>query len=179
MRTTLVISSLFAFAAAQSAAETTSPTTTSVEALNPTPDALDLEGIRNIPEPTFTVVEGLEEFDVPYETETAIATAAAEVTESPLSVFPAVTTVAINAAASTDAPAKRGMDVPIIEKRTACAAEATIDNTYGVNVSSYSAFKADPIIASVANAAPTPQGYFQNFKNLAGASSACKWMFLL
>nr|POF02218.1 hypothetical protein CFP56_65483 [Quercus suber] len=98
---------------------------------------------------------------------------------------PAVTAVPINAAgedsdesddgsnspSATDVAAKRDLD-----RRTACAPQATISNYYKVNVDSYSSFKADSTIASVALAAPTPSGYFANFKNAVGANSAYSYL---
>lgn len=176
MRSFFILSALSALAAAQ-----TSTTSTDILDIIPTPDALDLEGIRNAPEPTYTVVDGLMSQDIEYVSATAIATVTADIAETPLSVFPAVTSIAINAAgeddssATTTAAVDKRAAATGIERRAACATQATIPNYYSVNVASYSAFKADPVIASVASAAPTPQGYYQNFKNLGGASSACKY----
>lgn len=175
MRSYLVLSVLAVLAAAQTS-------TTDVPAdVVPTPDALDVEGLRDLPDPTYTIIDGLMSQDVPYATATAIATVSAEISESPLSVFPAVTSIAINAAGEDDAAAtatatveKRGDGSPL-ERRAACATQPTIPNYYNVDVSSYSNFRADSAIASVASAAPTPAGYFQNFKNLQGASNACEY----
>lgn len=96
---------------------------------------------------------------------------------------PAATDVPINSAGEDDSDldskrdvnAKRDLDGNL-ERRSACAAQATMPNYYSVNVDSYSAFKADPTIASVANAAPTPSGYFQTVKNAAGANSAYAYL---
>lgn len=180
--------------AALAVAQTSTTTFSSIPAdVVPTPDALDIEALRDIPDPTYTTIDGLMSQDVEFNTAIAVATISADVAATPLSVFPAVPTVAINAAGddddsdttSTDPSddvissgptatatlAERDADGFLL-RRTACAAQATIANYYGVNVTSYSAFKADPIIASVASAAATPAGYFQNFVNLPGANSA-------
>jgi hypothetical protein len=45
-----------------------------------------------------------------------------------------------------------------------------------VNVDNYSAFTADPTVSSVAASAPTPSGYFNNFKNAGGSSSAYAYL---
>lgn len=167
--------------AALAAAQTT--TTSSLpDDVVPTPDALDLDALRDIPDPTYTVVDGLLSQDIPYATATAVAAVSAEIDEIPLSVFPAVPTIAINAAGDDDATATSAATAtaalaerdasPVLGRRTACATQATIPNYYGVDVSSYSAFKADSSIASVAKSASVPAGYFQSFQNLAGASSA-------
>ncbi|KAF1356711.1 hypothetical protein BDV97DRAFT_394603 [Delphinella strobiligena] len=182
--------------AALAVAQTSTTTSSSVPAdVVPTPDALDIEALRDIPDPTYTTIDELMSQDVDFNTATAVATISAEVAATPRSVFPAVPTIAINAAGdgagsgttSTDPSddvissgptatatatlAERDGD-GLLLRRTACAAQATIANYYGVNVTSYSTFKADPIIASVASAAATPAGYFQNFVNLPGANSA-------
>lgn len=118
MRSTFILSAVFALATAQSTSNTAPTTTEDVQATNPTPDALDLEGIRDVPEPTYAVVDGLMDFDVPYESEIAMATASAEVIESPLTLFPAATTVPMNAggenagATATNAAVKRGIVYP-------------------------------------------------------------------
>lgn len=177
MRSLLLLQAFVAVVKAQSA----TPTSTGIPAdAVATPDALDIEAIRDIPEPTYTIVDGLMSQDIEYAISTALESVVADITESPLSVFPAVTGVPINAAgldsSTTDIPeamTKRA-DHSSLERRAACAAQATIPNYYGVDVSSYASFKSDSKIASVANAASTPQGYFQSFKNAPGASSACK-----
>lgn len=94
---------------------------------------------------------------------------------------PAATVVPINAAGESDqtaasatttnTPSKRGVNA-----RAACAPQATISNFYNVNVDSYSAFVADPTIASIAKSAPTPSGYFNTFTNSAGSSSAYAYL---
>ncbi|KAF4543528.1 Carbohydrate-binding protein [Lasiodiplodia theobromae] len=175
MRSFIVLPALAALGASQS-------TTTDIPAdVNPTPDALDLDFLRGAAVPTYTTVEGVSSQEVPYATATAIAAVESDLSETPLSVFPAVTTVAINAAGESEATAtatatadKRGVEV--FEKRTACAPQATISNYYDIDVSTYDKFKADAKIASVANAAATPQGYFQNFKNNDGANSAYAYL---
>lgn len=151
----------------------------------PTPDSLPLDFLRDIPAPTYTTIEGVLSQDVPYATATAIESAAADVSETPLSVFPAVTTVPINAAGESDAaatgtPSKRGAAAAAaaaLERRAACDSQATIANYYDVDVSSYASFKADTKIAQVANDAATPSGYFSNFKNKQAANSACTSFF--
>ena len=151
-----------------------------------TPDALPIDELRTVDVSTYTSTLGLFSDISSYRTATAVASASIEQSESPLSVFPAVISVIINAAGedddsndasatatatATDSPDKRDL-----ERRTACAAQAKISNYYSVNDSSRSAFKADPIISSVALAAPTPSGYFNNFKNQPGAISAYAYL---
>ncbi|KAH0276864.1 hypothetical protein KCU91_g3576, partial [Aureobasidium melanogenum] len=147
----------------------------------PTPDAVPVDFLRDVEVPTYTITPGLDSDIIYYASETAIQAAAAQQTESPLSVFPAATVVPINAAGESDqdlasatttgAPSKRGLDA-----RSACAPQATISNFYNVNVDSFSAFVADPTIASVASAAPAPSGYFNTFTNAQGASSAYAYL---
>ncbi|KAG9858240.1 hypothetical protein KCU98_g1048, partial [Aureobasidium melanogenum] len=147
----------------------------------PTPDAIPVDFLRDVEVPTYTITPGLDSDIIYYASETAIQAAAAQQTESPLSVFPAATVVPINAAGesdqetasatTTDAPAKRG-----INARTACAPQATISNFYNVSVDSFGAFVADSTIASIASAAPTPSGYFKTFTNAAGSSSAYAYL---
>lgn len=55
---------------------------------DPTPDALPLEDLRDIPVPTYTVATGVLEQNIPYATESAVAVVASEVAATPLSVFP-------------------------------------------------------------------------------------------
>ncbi|KAH0378942.1 hypothetical protein KCU92_g8453, partial [Aureobasidium melanogenum] len=147
----------------------------------PTPDAVPVDFLRDVEVPTYTINPGLDSDIIYYASETAIQAAAAQQTESPLSVFPAATAIPINAAGesdqesasttTTDAPSKRG-----INARSACASQATISNFYNVNVDSYSAFVADSTIASVASAAPAPSGYFSTFTNARGSSSAYAYL---
>ncbi|KAI4723998.1 hypothetical protein E4T49_08281 [Aureobasidium sp. EXF-10728] len=147
----------------------------------PTPDAVPVDFLRDVDVPVYTVTPGLDSDIIYYASETAIQAASAQQTESPLSVFPAVTAVPINAAGESDqteasatttsAPSKRG-----IQARVACAPQATISNYYNVNVDSFSAFAADATIASAASSAPSPSGYFNTFTNAAGASSAYAYL---
>lgn len=183
------------YEATESAAETVAETVTTPSVPvkttipeNP-PDALDFKGLREIPEPvTAEEVEipGLEEFDVPYDLPTAIESVIAEQTESPLSVFPVATVlpdasdiaaVAINAGGN-DALVKRehAHAKRELAPRAACDPQATIPNVYNVDVSSYSKFKNDATIASVASSATAPLGYFEAFKNLKGANSAYAYL---
>ncbi|KKY20496.1 putative carbohydrate-bindinglike protein [Diplodia seriata] len=175
MHSALLLPLLAGLAASQS-------TTSDVPAAaNQTPDALDLDFLRDIPAPTYTTIEGVLSQDVPYATQTAIQSAAAEVAETPLSVFPAVTTVPINAAGESDAaatgtPSKRDVFAAPVEKRNACDSQAVISNFYDVDVSSVAAFKSSTKIAQVANDAVTPSGYFANFKNKQAANSAYAYL---
>ncbi|KAK4541626.1 hypothetical protein LTR36_007770 [Oleoguttula mirabilis] len=172
-----IVSALAALATAQNSTITSSVSYDPVA----TPDTLPIDDLRDFEVPTYTSIQGLSSQNVAYATSTAIASASIEQSESPLSVFPAVTSVAINAAgdsnddssvpSATDAVEKRALS-----KRTACAPQATMSNFYNVNVNNYSAFKADATISSVANAAATPSGYFQNFQNLPGASNAYAYL---
>lgn len=169
---------LVALAAAQDITNSASPDPI------PTPDALPLADLQTVSVPTYTEIPGLSSQAVPYATRTAIVSASVEQSETPLSVFPAVTDVPINAAgeddlvfvspspsASADSVEKRDL-----LKRTACEPQATIPNYYGVNVDTHSAFQSDAAIASAASSAPVPAGYSQNFANLQGASSAYAYM---
>ncbi|KAF2722470.1 hypothetical protein K431DRAFT_221934 [Polychaeton citri CBS 116435] len=144
-----------------------------------TPDALPLSDLRDVDIPTYTAPEGLWSYDVPYTPSTAIASASASQSQDPLSTFPAQTDAPINSAGEddSDAPAKRA--IPFgqpLERRKACDPQPTVPNYYSVNVDSYSAFKADPTISSVASSATNPSGYFSNFKNLPGASNAYAYL---
>nr|POF15324.1 hypothetical protein CFP56_42213 [Quercus suber] len=149
----------------------------------PTPDALPLDDLRNVEVPTYTSIAGLTAEIISYATATAVAAASEEQSETPFTVFPAVTAVPINAAGEesdnddSDGPTPTETAVKRdIDRRSACDPQATISNYYKVNVDSYSSFKADATIASVALAAPTPSGYFANFKNAAGANSAYSYL---
>jgi hypothetical protein len=171
LRLAALVPAFAALIAAQSVTITDGVTYSAV----PTPDALPLEDLRDLPPPTFTSHAGLDSEIIAYATATAIQAAVADQTENPLSVYPAVTAVPINGAGEDDddlvKPSKRGLEV-----RSACDPQATIANYYNVNVDSYSAFKADATISSVAVAAPTPSGYTQNFQNLGGASNALGYL---
>lgn len=151
--------------------------------VNPTPDALPLDFLANVEIPTYTTIDGLSSQDIPYATETAIAAVVAAQSETPLSVFPAATGVAINeagdsadagTASPTAAASKRASGS--IHKRAACAAQATLANKYNVELSSASAFRASTKIADVAKAAKVPAGYYNNFVNAAGSSSAYAYL---
>jgi hypothetical protein len=177
LRLAALVPAFAALIAAQSVTVTDGITYSAV----PTPDALPLDDLLNLPPPTFTSQAGLDSEIIAYATATAIQAAVADQTANPLSVYPAVTAVPINGAGEDDddlvqptttaALGRRGL-----EARTACDPQATIANYYSVNVDSYSAFKADPTISSVAVAAPTPSGYTQNFQNLGGASNALGYL---
>jgi hypothetical protein len=177
LRLAALVPAFAALIAAQSVTITDGVTYSAV----PTPDALPLDDLLDLPPPTFTSHAGLDSEIIAYATATAIQAAVADQTENPLSVYPAVTAIPINEAGEDDddlvvptttaAPGKRGLEV-----RSACDPQKTMANYYSVNIDSYSAFKADPTIASVANAAPTPSGYTQNFKNLGGASNALGYL---
>ena len=53
----------------------------------PTPDAVPVEFLRDVEVPTYTITPGLDSDIIYYASETAIQAAAAQQTESPLSVF--------------------------------------------------------------------------------------------
>lgn len=176
MRSLLVLQSLAVLAASQSTTLSDIPADA-----NRTPDALPLDFLRDVPAPTYSTTEGVLSQDVPYATATAIAAASAEQIATPLSIFPAVTTVPINAAgeaasAASPTTASGRRDVgQNLRKRTACEAYPTVDNFYSIDTTGGpESFKADATISSIASAATAPAGYFENFKNLGGASSACK-----
>ncbi|KAL1633160.1 hypothetical protein SLS56_003022 [Neofusicoccum ribis] len=167
------------------AAPVTTASTDTPANVNPTPDALPLDFLADVEVPTYTTLDGLLSQVIPYATPTAIAAVAAAQSETPLSVFPAVTTVAMNAAGdgaandgNTATPTGTAVrrDLGDLQKRGACDAQATIANYYNVDVSSPDSFTKDPTIASVANNAPTPTAYYQNFKNQLGANSAYAYM---
>ena len=71
----------------------------------PTPDALPLEDLRDIPVPTFTIATGVTAQDIPYATASAISDVSSQVAATPLSVFPAATDVPINNLGNTDSSA--------------------------------------------------------------------------
>ncbi|KAL1303069.1 hypothetical protein AAFC00_006514 [Neodothiora populina] len=182
MRYSFALAAIAAVAQAQDGIVTPTITASTFSIETTIPDApaeaLDFESIAAIPEPTFTEILGLAAQDIEYATASAISEAAASITESPLTVYPAATDVAINAAGQADATSTDSTATPTavgkrdLAKRTACAPQATFSDSYGVDVSSYQNFKADQKIASVAIAAPTPSGYYQNSKSLLGAQSA-------
>ncbi|GME26961.1 carbohydrate-binding-like protein [Neofusicoccum parvum] len=173
------------FAGLAAAAPVTTASTDTPTNVNPTPDALPLDFLADVEIPTYSTLDGLLSQVIPYATPTAIAAVAAAQSETPLSVFPAVTTVAMNAAGdgaandgNTATPTGTAVrrDLDDLQKRGACDAQATIANYYNVDVSSPDSFTRDPTIASVANNAPTPTAYYQNFKNQQGANSAYAYM---
>jgi hypothetical protein len=158
----------------------------------PTPDALPLEDLREIPVPTFTVATGVTAQDIPYATASAIADVSSQVAATPLTVFPAATDVPINDAGTdsdvdgnpnviSNSNTKLKRDPRGVarqpRKRAACQNQPTIPNFYNVALDSAAAFRADATISSVAVAAKaTPVGYFQNFNNLKGANSAMNYL---
>lgn len=101
-------------------------------------DALDFAGIEAVPEPSYTEVPGLTAQVISYASATAISSAAAAVTEDPLTVYPAATDVAMNAAGESDdgssATTTAALEKRGLAKRTACAAQPAISNTYSVDV---------------------------------------------
>ena len=163
---------------------------------DPTPDALPLEDLRDIPVPTYTVATGVLEQNIPYATESAVAVVASEVAATPLSVFPAATDVPINSAGEAGANGDEAADANVIvntgsklkraltgiarqplRKRGNCQSEGPVSaNIYPVDLSSPEAFKADASIADAANAAKTPAGYYNNFKNKQAANSAMNYL---
>jgi hypothetical protein len=157
--------------------------------LNPTPDALPVEELRDIPVPTHTMETEATSQDIPYATKSAVASMTSHMAVSPLSVVPAATHIPLNAAGTSKNDAdindpfndklKRdpSEDAHQPYKRAACDPQPTLANRYHVNLANASTFRADPNIASVANNAnPAPTGYFQSFKNLQGASSAMNYL---
>lgn len=178
LRLAALVPALAGLVAAQSVTVTEGVTYTAA----PTPDALPLDDLLDLPPPVYTSHPGLDSEIISYATATAVAAVVADQTENPLSVYPAVTAIPINQAGeddsdvvaptTTSAPQKRAF----LEARAACDPVNTIPNYHNVAVDSYSAFKADPVISSVALAAPTPSGYTQNFANLGGASNALGYL---
>ncbi|KAL1615439.1 hypothetical protein SLS56_011814 [Neofusicoccum ribis] len=108
--------------------------------------------------------------------------------ETPLSVFPADSTVAINAAGEDDSiqpptatatPGKRDIDSNGLHKRKACDIQPSVSLVSPLSFAmdiSYSDFKSNSLIASAALNAPEPTGYFSAFKNKAAANSAYMYM---
>lgn len=163
---------------------------------DPTPDSLPLEDLRDIPVPTYTVATGVLEQNIPYATESAVAVVASEVAATPLSVFPAATDVPINSAGEAGANDDEAADANVIvntgsklkraltgiarqplRKRGNCKSEGPVSsNPLNVDLSSPEAFKADANIAAAANAAETPGGYYNNFKNKQAANSAMNYL---
>lgn len=159
----------------------------------PTPDALPIEDLRDVPVPTYTVATGVTAQDIPYATASAVSVIASEVAATPLSVFPAATDVPINQAGTTDSEVDGDANVIVNtgsklkraltgiarqprQKREACKIQPSLPNTYNVDVSSPDAFKADANIADLATNAKTPAGYYSNFKNLGAANSAMNYL---
>lgn len=163
---------------------------------DPTPDSLPLEDLRDIPVPTYTVATGVLEQDIPYATESAVAVIAAEIAATPLSVFPAATDVPINSAGEAGANDDEAADANVIvntgsklkraltgiarqplRKRGDCSFQKPVfPNLYNVELADPAKFKADAKIAEIANGAPTPRGYYQNFKNKPAANSAMNYL---
>ncbi|OJD40574.1 carbohydrate-binding-like protein [Diplodia corticola] len=178
MHSAVLLPLLAGLAAAKPIAATTEA------ASNPTPDALPVDFLANVAIPTYSTIDGVSSQDVPYATPTALAAASADQAETPFSVFPAATSVAINAAgedgdaasASPTATAAKRRHLADIQRRSACDTQATIESQYTIDVSSASAFRADTVMAGVAKAAVVPSGYQSNFVNLAGASSAYAYL---
>lgn len=174
MHSCAILPLLAGLAAAIPVSTTETPTN-----VNPTPDALPLDFLANVEIPTYSTSSK----DVPYAAATAIAAVAAAQSETPLSVFPAVTDVAINAAGDgageatalpTPTAAKR--DLAGVQRRAACDPQPTISSKYSIDVSSANAFRASTAISDAAKAAKCPDGYSNKFVNLGGANSAYAYM---
>ncbi|KAJ9629704.1 hypothetical protein H2203_002085 [Taxawa tesnikishii (nom. ined.)] len=117
----------------------------------PAPQLIPLD---EIPEYTTTlsIDPGLTAHIITYNPTTATKSVVAEVTSNPL-------------------PQEK-RDVNHLKARDACSLQSTQTNTYNVDLSSAAAFRADGNISSVANSAPSVNGYTKNFSNLLKASSA-------
>ncbi|KAF3004753.1 hypothetical protein E8E13_000515 [Curvularia kusanoi] len=120
---------------------------------------IDFAGVDAVPDPVIDIVPGLTEQVVPFNENAAIAAVASAVAADPLDVKPV--------SEPTAAPKLKGH-----MKRAACDPEPSNPKTYEFDLSSAPNFRADPKIASLANGASTPSGYFNTFTNLQGASSA-------
>ncbi|GME38770.1 carbohydrate-binding-like protein [Neofusicoccum parvum] len=180
MRSLILLPALVVLAASQSASTTAD--------VNPTPDAIPVDFLKDVEPPTYSTATGLLSQDVPYTTASVVAAASAAVMETPLSVFPAVSTVAINAAGEDDssqsptataAPGKRDIDSNSLDKRKACDIQPSLSLASPLSFAtdiSYSDFKSNSLIASAALNAPEPTGYFSAFKNKAAANSAYMYM---
>lgn len=92
---------------------------------------------------------------VPYNPTSAIVAAAADVTANPL-------------------PQRRGLET--LKARAACEPQPISSNTYNVDLSSADTFRSDGNIASAANSAPNPSGYYRSFQNLKRATSAYAYL---
>ncbi|KAH7051317.1 hypothetical protein B0J12DRAFT_599886 [Macrophomina phaseolina] len=126
------------------------------------PDALDLAFLKDLPDPTYSTIDGVMSQDVPYATQTAIEAVVADDNAAPT---------------ATSRPDKRDLRARAeIAKRAACGPQAVIPNYYNVDVSTYDNFKNDAKISQVASAAQDPQGYYHNFKNLKAANSAYAYL---
>jgi hypothetical protein len=162
------------------------------------PDALPFEELRDIPVPTHTIATEHTAQVVPYETAAAMDLVSSNIANAPLSFFPAAKDVPFNAAGTSNNNANTNHNTNIIQapeylekrspnrvahqphKRAVCSPSPTIANFYKVNLTNATLFRADPIIASVANAAkPTPTGFYQTFKNLQGATSTMNYLGFL
>ncbi|CAN9245316.1 unnamed protein product [Alternaria alternata] len=124
---------------------------------------IDFAGVDATPDPVINIIPGLKEQVVPFKEAEAIADVVSQVTSDPLDVKPVSEPSAVP-------------DVKRHLKRAACDPEPSNPNTYGIDLSSASKFRADTKLASLAKGASTPSGYFNTFTNLQGASSAYGYM---
>ncbi|KAI5373652.1 hypothetical protein J4E82_007700 [Alternaria postmessia] len=124
---------------------------------------IDFAGVDATPDPVINIIPGLKEQVVPFKETEAIADVVSQVTSDPLDVKPVSEPSAVP-------------DVKRHLKRAACDPEPSNPNTYGIDLSSASKFRADIKLASLAKGASTPSGYFNTFTNLQGASSAYGYM---
>ena len=120
---------------------------------------IDFAGVDATPDPVIDIIPGLTEQVVPFDKSKAIAAVVSQIAADPLEVKPVSQPTAVP-------NVKRHL------KRAACDREPSNANTYGFDLSSASSFHADTKVASVAQGASTPSGYFNTFTNLQGASSA-------
>lgn len=120
----------------------------------PRPQDIDFAAVDAIPDPTYSIVPGLQSEVISYNPTAARSSAAAEITTDPL----------------TERDLTR-------VKRGACDPEPTVANKYNLgSLSDPASFAADSTISYIASQATAPSGYTQSFVNLAGSSQAYGYM---
>ncbi|GME50821.1 Carbohydrate-binding CenC-like protein [Neofusicoccum parvum] len=185
MRFLIILQGLTVLAASQPAPISSINTDIPPDA-NPTPDAIPLDFLKDISPPTYSTATGLISQVVPYATSSAVAAASSVVLNTPLSVFPAVSTAAINAAgeddstsapSATQTPVKRSLVKDTLHKRTACQPEPRIANSYSLPLdATYDSFRSNSTFSDKALSVSDPQGYFAAFKGKLAASSALMYL---
>ncbi|KAI0136404.1 hypothetical protein BJ170DRAFT_727865 [Xylariales sp. AK1849] len=120
--------------------------------------SLDWAAIDDTPAPTTVIVPiGARSTVVPYDSTAATASAAAQVSEHPLSQSTTASTA------------------PVVKRDGDCSVQAPGSGPVPVPDTA-SSFVDEPIFSAVASNAPTPSGYTQTFLNLQGSNSAYAYM---